>query len=72
MHKLDAVLDTVTDPKVGTPTLSALGKCCFFVPGEVRKGTGSLQHLCGPQVAWPGSHAGLGALAFRWPRTRGS
>ena len=40
MHKLDAVSDTVTDPKVGTPTLSALGKCCFFVPGEVRKGTG--------------------------------
>lgn len=30
MHKLDAVLDISTDPKVEPPTLSALGKVLFL------------------------------------------
>lgn len=59
-------------PKVGTMTLNELGKVLFLGTSKRFERTLALPSVSDSQVAWPVSHAGLGATAFGWPQTRGS
>ena len=61
-----AVSEKVTDPFTEEEPLLLvhLASCGLLAPGEVRRGASPLQHLHSPQVAWPGSHAGLDAPGF--------